>query len=239
MILLREYKLIKEKIVSIDKYRSKIIGNDNNAYCIYKNITLCFFEYDMNFNQEKINEFFYELRFDKEIKGIYKVSFSEKLKELIDNKILIDEEKEEETKIYKFNVNKIISYNEMFTISNNKTFYNEKRKSYENELNKEFKRNNQDFLLGEILKSEKVEIEIDFIINYTQKDIDNITKPFIDILYKSAELKNDNNIQKIISRKTKNEDSNEEFILIKIRKITKKENISLLEQFNKQECSII
>lgn len=236
MKFIKDYKDIKERITYLDRYRCKIKDKNGIDVLVFKNISHDFFQFDYYFNKlQESQDFFYELRFDKEVKGIFKTLFIDKKKELENIIILENNEIEEESDIYEFNVDKIYSFNDFFKVNKNgKTYYNDLRDKYKEEIKKEF---NKNLGIENFLKFEKIQIELDFIINYSQKDIDNITKPFIDILYNCAGLKNDNNICKLITTKHKNLESNEESIYVKIKKMNKKDIIlSLSDEYKNMKC---
>lgn len=236
MLLVRNYQDVKDRLSYLDKHVLEILDKNGNPYKIFRNINYDFFQYDYCFNKLKESQaYFYELRFDKEVKGIFKTLFVDKKKELENIIVLNESEKDESSEIFLFNLDKIYSYNDFFASSNGKTYYNSLRDKYKEEIKKEYLKNKDN--IDRFLRMERIEIEIDFIINYRQKDIDNITKPFIDILYNVAGLKNDNNIYKIISSKSKNLDNNEEYILLRIKKILKKcYEKSLMDEYLTEKC---
>lgn len=236
MKFIKEYKEIKEKITYIDHFRCNIKDRAGNEILVFRNINYDFFQFDYYFNKlQESQDFFYELRFDKEVKGIFKTGFDYKKNELENIIILENKEDYKESEIFEFNLEKIYSFNDFFQVNKSgKTYYNELRDKYKEEIRKEYKRN---IGIENFLKFEKIQIELDFIINYRQKDIDNITKPFIDILYLCAGLKNDNNICKLITTKHKNLESNEEKIYIRLKKLSKSQiNDSLMDYYRTLKC---
>lgn len=160
-------------------------------------------------------------------------------KELIrlhkEQKSLLDNEEIKYSKVYKFNTNKIESYNDLidFWIIKNKKIvkHNTKYDNYKKEISKLFNVNNCDGQLKDFLEYNNIKVSLEFYVNYRQKDIDNITKPFIDCLFHNVNV-SDNNIKEINSKVLKSE-SKSEYILFKIETINKKsmEHSFLLNEY--------
>lgn len=236
MKFIKDYKDIKDKIRYINRYKCLIQDKNGKEILVFRNINQDFFQFDYDITKlQESQDFFYELRFDFEVKGIFKTSFEDKKKELTSIIIFEENEGREISDVFDFNVEKIYSFNDFFQVNKQgKTYYNDLRDKYRKEIENEYKRHK---VIENFLRFERIQIELDFIINYSQKDIDNITKPFIDILYSCAGLKNDNNVCRLITTKHKNYESNDESIYVKISKfITKDYRFSLRDEFRALKC---
>jgi len=139
--------------------------------------------------------------------------------------------------VYMFKLNKIESYNDLidFWIEKNRKFvkHNEKYDYYKKEISKLFNVNNKNGKLTEFLEYKNIKINLEFYVNYRQKDIDNITKPFIDCLFYNVNT-DDNNIKEINSKILKSSNK-EEYILLKIERIKDLDldySLMLKEYFN-------
>lgn len=139
------------------------------------------------------------------------------------NIVNLNNEQIKTSKIYMFKLNKIQSYNDLidFWIVNNKKIvkHNEKYENYKSEITNLFKVNDIDGKLTNILQEKNIKLTVEFYVNYSQKDIDNISKPFIDCLFYNVS-KSDNQIKEINSKILKSENKNE-YILFKIESIKK------------------
>ena len=130
----------------------------------------------------------------------------------------------EPTKVYELNLEKIHSYNDLFELilsSGKKVVnYNEKYLKYVSEILSGLNNIDDDLNIKRMLKNRFLKIEVDFIINYTQKDLDNISKPFIDTLFKYGNT-SDNKIKVLrMYNVYKNKIDNSEKILFKITPLT-------------------
>lgn len=113
------------------------------------------------------------------------------------------------SKSYCFKVNKIVSYNETFDEMNKK--HKQSYFDYKEEIKKLFEENDKDGLLTEFLSHKNILLNVEFYVNYSQKDLDNITKPFIDFLFANLkENKNDNKVKKLYTEIIKSESKEEE-----------------------------
>lgn len=177
--------------------------------------------------------------YDNNIKEVVKEQVSSF--DLISKYKVVKEELEAEktmvSNVYMLKLNKIESYNDLidFRIEKNRKFvkHNEKYDCYKKEISKLFNENNKDGKLREFLEIKNIKITLEFYVNYTQKDIDNITKPFIDCLFFNTEV-SDNNIKEVNSKILKSSNKSE-YVLMKIETIRKIEidsSTMLKEYFN-------
>lgn len=177
--------------------------------------------------------------YDNNVKEVVKEQVSSF--DLISKYKVVKEELEAEktmvSNVYMLKLNKIESYNDLidFRIEKNRKFvkHNEKYDCYKKEISKLFNENNKDGKLREFLEIKNIKITLEFYVNYTQKDIDNITKPFIDCLFFNTEV-SDNNIKEVNSKILKSSNKSE-YVLMKIETIRKIEidsSTMLKEYFN-------
>lgn len=177
--------------------------------------------------------------YDNNIKEVVKEQVNSY--DLISKYKVVKEELEAEktmvSDVYMFKLNKIESYNDLidFRIERNRKFvkHNEKYDYYKKEISQVFNENNKNGKLKEFLQIKNIKITLEFYVNYTQKDIDNITKPFIDCLFYNVDT-DDNNIKEINSKILKSSNKSE-YILIKIESIKKIDiySSSMLKEYNK------
>lgn len=127
------------------------------------------------------------------------------------------------SKVYRLDVKKIRSYNELFElilsknvkiVNHNKTYI-----EYTLEIMNELNRVDIEKELYEILNFKNIKIEIEFFINYTQKDLDNLTKPFLDSLFKYSNSSDNRMKELVYSRNIKNIKDNTEYIYIRARRL--------------------
>ena len=197
------------------KESKEILEMIKEEYNKISNIRSTYYEEDFYYNNEtKETEIVYTSSYDKIIKA-----YKEKIENITEEDI--------ESRVYTFDVKKIHSYNDLFNLKiiNNKVIikHNDLYEDYKKELSELFDLNNSDGELKKFLLMDNIKICIEFHINYRQKDVDNITKPFIDCLFFNVGI-SDNRITEIYnSKKIKNEENNEEFIKFKIKKMKREE----------------
>lgn len=141
------------------------------------------------------------------------------------------------TQVYKIKVDKIMSYNELFDVMVGKGAkniqYNQKYLNYNKQIYDMLASIDKENTIKDTLNSRFLHIEVEFIVNYRQKDLDNILKPFIDALFKYGGV-SDNKIKSIKhSGIYKNEINNDEYIAFRLRRMTYNEtaNTRLFKHF--------
>lgn len=148
--------------------------------------------------------------------------------EFLINKGYTEEDfKSSESFTFTFNIEKVVSYNKVFkATTRNGIFcavYTQEYFEYKNKIAKLYE--NIDYLnnLTKFLSKPAIKLTMHFYINDKRKDLDNITKPFLDALFDKAKKinkkANDNCVFELVVRKKIVYDE-EDKIVIKVKVLT-------------------
>ena len=159
-------------------------------------------------------------------------------------KDLLNNIDKEPSRVYMLKLPKIRSYNELFDLILAKgkkvVQYNDLYLEYTAQILNGLEKIDSQGEIKDYLQSRFLKINIEFFVNYTQKDTDNISKPFYDALCKYGNT-SDNKLKSITSFKSfKNNESNDEYILFTIEQITvdEIENSILRNDYIKQQIKL-